>query len=164
MPLRVNLRHLELHNLTLTGELSMAELDLADVQEDMVRFTHPLQHELEVQKLDDSVLLRGRLVLPLDCECVRCLKPFQHKLELVDWACCLPLEGEDRVSVVDDSVDLTPILREDILLAFPAHPVCDPECGGLAGKQAGSTKDRATSPTDESSSAWSELDKLKFRS
>ena len=34
---------------------------------------------------------------------------------------------------MDDSVDLTAVIREDILLAFPAHPVCDPHCAGLAG-------------------------------
>jgi uncharacterized metal-binding protein YceD (DUF177 family) len=163
MPLAVNLRHLTRDNICLQGELPVAELEL-DVQDEMIQAKSPLHHDLEVQLLDKNLLVQGTLWMTLDCECVRCLKPFQHKLELVDWACCLPLEGEDRVSVVDDSVDLTPILREDILLAFPAHPVCDPECGGLSGKQAGSTKDRATSPTDESSSAWSELDKLKFRS
>jgi uncharacterized metal-binding protein YceD (DUF177 family) len=163
MPLAVNLRHLTRDNICLQGELPVAELEL-DVHDEMIQAKSPLHHDLEVQLLDKNLLVQGTLWMTLDCECVRCLKPFQHKLELVDWACCLPLEGEDRVSVVDDSVDLTPILREDILLAFPAHPVCDPECGGLAGKQAGSTKDRATSPTDESSSAWSELDKLKFRS
>ena len=162
MPLRVNLRHLELHNLTLTGELSMAELDLADVQEDMVRLTHPLQHELEVQKLDDSVLLRGRLVLPLDCECVRCLKPFQTELELADWTCLVPLTGEEAAPIASDCVDLTPYLREDILLELPRHPLCQPECRGLEKPPVGDGQKSRASPKEKTSPAWTKLDKLKL--
>ena len=162
MSLRVNLRHLELHNLTLTGELSMAELDLADVQEDMVRLSHPLKYDLEVQKLDDSVLLRGRLVLPLDCECVRCLKPFQTELELVDWACLLPLTGDEATPVVSDCVDLTPSLREDILLELPRHPLCQPECRGLAKPPVGDGQKSRASQKETTSPAWSKLDKLKL--
>jgi uncharacterized protein len=86
---------------------------------------------LEVQKLEDGLLVQGRLHLNLDCECVRCLKPFQYRLELDGWACHLPLQGEDCVAAVNDCVDLTPYVREDILLEFPRHPLCDPECRGL---------------------------------
>ena len=43
----------------------------------------------------------------------------------------LPLEGEEEVPVINDCVDLTPYMREDILLAFPQHPLCEPDCGGL---------------------------------
>lgn len=163
MPLTVNLRHLTRDSICLEGELPVAELEL-DMHDEMVQPSHPLHHNLEVQLLDKNLLVRGALHLTLDCECVRCLKPFQYKIELTDWACHLPLEGDDRVSVVDDSVDLTPYIREDILLAFPAHPVCDPECGGLTGQPAGSKKNIATSPAEADPSTWAELDKLKFRS
>lgn len=163
MSLTVNLRHLTRDSICLEGELPVAGLDL-DTHDEMVQAKHPLLHDLEVQLLEQNLLVRGTLQLTIDCECVRCLKPFQHKIELTDWACHLPLEGDDRVSVVDDSVDLTPFIREDILLAFPAHPVCDPECGGLTGKPTGSKTNKATNPAEAGPSAWSELDKLKFRS
>lgn len=163
MSLTVNLRHLIRDNICLRGELPVAELEL-DIHDDLVQAKRPLRHDLEVQLLNQNLLVRGTLELTLDCECVRCLKPFQHKIELMDWACHLPLEGDDRVAVVDDSVDLTPFIREDILLAFPAHPVCDPECGGLTGKPTGSKKNKATRSAPAGPSAWAELDKLKFRS
>ena len=51
MPLVVNLRHLEEHDVVLRGELPLAELDL-DPCDEMVRVTHPLRHELEVQLLE----------------------------------------------------------------------------------------------------------------
>ncbi len=83
---------------------------------------------------------RGQLQLTLECECVRCLRPFQNHLVLKRWACHLPLLGEEKVLVVDDCVDLTPWLREDILLAYPQHPLCEPKCSGLLKKQTGQMK------------------------
>ncbi len=41
MPLSVNLRHLEKRNVTLRGELPLAELDL-DVRDEMIRVTQPV--------------------------------------------------------------------------------------------------------------------------
>ena len=76
----------------------------------------------------------GSLTLTLDCECVRCLKTFEHELKLTDWALHLPLEGEEKVPVENDCVDLTPFVREDILLEFPQHPLCKPDCRGLKTK------------------------------
>ena len=67
----------------------------------------------------------------LACQCVRCLTSFRLPLELNGWTCHLPLQGEDRVKVLNDCVDLTPYVREDILLEIPQHPLCDPECRGL---------------------------------
>jgi uncharacterized metal-binding protein YceD (DUF177 family) len=56
-------------------------------------------------------------------------------------------------------VNLTPYIREDILLALPQHPLCEPECGGL--KPPASLKDPGEM-SEKASSAWSELDKLKL--
>ncbi len=162
MPLLVNLRHLDAHNLRLQGELPVQALDI-DTRDEMIQMDQPLQHDLEVQKLSDSLLVQGRLRLVLECKCVRCLKPFQYPLEIKDWTCHLPLQGEERVVVTNDCVDLTPYVREDILLAFPQHPLCKPDCGGLPktsvgrGKQTGKNGESEPVP-----SAWAALDKLKL--
>jgi len=157
MPLRVNLRHLEAHNIELEGKLPVEELDI-DSRDEIIQLKQPLEYRLEAQKLTDSLLLQGRLRLVLDCKCVRCLKPFQYPLDIPDWTCHLPLTGEEAVPVVNDCVDLTPYIREDILLSFPQHPLCRQECGGLPGTSVGSSKQtEQTAP-----SAWSELNKLKL--
>ena len=156
--LKVNLRHLEEHGLHLRGELTLDELDLG-VNDELIRPDRPLQYDLSVELLSDAVLATGTLVLPLACECARCLKPFRTKLKLAGWAAHLPLEGEDKVAVDNDCVDLTPFIREDILLDFPQHPLCKPECAGMK------TKTGPATPADPKSAAevWAKLDKLKFK-
>ncbi len=160
MPLIVNLRHLEAHGLRLEGALPVEELDL-DPRDEVIQVAQPLQHDLEVQKLENGLLVQGRLELILDCQCVRCLKSFQQPLELTHWTRHLALQGEDRVAVVNDCVDLTPYVREDILLEFPRHPLCEPACRGLPKTSFGESNDSAAGKTDTPLSAWAELNKLK---
>ena len=162
MPLRVNLRHLEEHEIRLKGELPVAELEL-DLRDDMCRTDKPLRYNIEVQQLETELLLQGELSLTSTCECVRCLKPFEYTLDLDHWTRLLPLEGDEKTPVDNDCVDLTPYLREDILLEFPQHPLCETDCRGLPAKQTGKAKE-ATKPGDskEEPSALADLDKLKF--
>jgi uncharacterized metal-binding protein YceD (DUF177 family) len=95
----------------------------------------------------------------LDCECARCLKPFEHRIELENWTAHLALEGEEKAPVKDDLVDLTPSMREDILLELPQHPLCEADCAGLPNRMKEKTK--AVGRAEESP-AWSALNKLKF--
>ena len=145
MPLAVNLRHLEADNIRLEGKLPVKELDI-DPHDEVIQVSQPLEHDLEVQKLEDGLLVQGRLHLALECLCVRCLKPFQHRLELDNWACHLPLEGEDCVAVVNDCVDLTPYVREDILLGVSATSVVQPGMSWFAKIRLLANQETAAAP------------------
>lgn len=161
MALIVNLRHLEKHSLQLNGQIPAAELDI-DTKDEAMQVDRPLEYDLEVELLDTSLLVRGNLSLPLACECVRCLKPFHHRVEIPDYSLHVPLEGDEAVPVDGDCVDLTPLIREDILLEFPQHPLCDQECKGLIQSAVESPAKSSSDSNDQSSSAWTELNKLKF--
>ena len=147
----------------LDGELPVPELDI-QIHDDIIQLVKPLQYDLEVQKLDDGLLIQGRLSLTLQCQCVRCLKGFEHTLELNPWTSHLPLQGDDSVPVINDCVDLTPTVREDILLEFPQHPLCERDCRGLRSASSGKSSKNSSSagPAEQGSPAWNELNKLKF--
>jgi uncharacterized metal-binding protein YceD (DUF177 family) len=162
MPLVINLRHLEEHPVALKGELPVEELDL-DLRDEMISARQPLRYDLEVHRVEDGLLLCGHLCLTLRCQCVRCLKPFERQLELKEWRHHCALEGEEKVPVTNSYVDLTPPIREDILLEFPQHPLCGTNCRGLPGTNSGrSEKVTGRVRTRQESSAWAALDKLKL--
>jgi uncharacterized metal-binding protein YceD (DUF177 family) len=73
---------------------------------------------------------------------------------LDNWTLHLPLDGDDAVPVDNDCVDLTRYAREDMLLEFPRHPLCGPDCRGFG-------EDRHENGQN-SPAAWNELDKLNF--
>ena len=151
----VNLRHLEEHPVSLEDELTPEELDI-DTKGTLIRITEPLEYEIEVQTMEDGLLAQGTLRLTLDCECARCLKAFRHKLDFPGWTAHIPLEGEEKAPVVNDVVDLTPYVREDIVLAFPQRPLCGPDCKGLPGTEKSSEVPLTSNP-------WAELNKLKLK-
>jgi uncharacterized protein len=161
MILGVNLRHLEKKAVELEGEASAEELDL--LTGDEVVQAARVFFDLTVEKMDRNLLVQGDLGVEADCECVRCLKPFKREFDWPDWVCHVALEGEEAAPVVNDCVDLTPFIREDILLGLPQHPLCQADCRGLPERPAGeSSRLESTGRSDRSSSAWSELNKLKL--
>lgn len=160
-PLQVNLEHLVRREVRLQGQLAVEALDI-DTRDEMIRLGGPLLYELEVSRVTDELVVQGTLELELDCTCVRCLRPVVHRVRLSNWQCVIPLTGPERVIPEGDLVDLTPFVREDILLAFPLHPLCEPGCPGLPYSEPG----RARSPQSldglASPSVWSKLDELEF--
>jgi uncharacterized protein len=128
--------------------------------DELIQVRLPVRYDLTAQRVGDAILVQGRIDLTLDCECARCLKPFQRRVEMSDWTAHLPLEGPEKVAIKDDLADLTPCLREDILLEYPQHPLCEAGCAGLPNRaEKHKTKDAGQTG---SSSAWAELNKLKF--
>jgi len=154
----INLRHLEDHSVTLEDELTPEELDIEN-KDSLIQVKEPLRYDIEVEAMEKALLLQGTLRLTLDCECARCLKPCQYPLNLEAWSCHVALEGEEKAAVVNDCVDLTPYLREDIVLAFPQRPLCGPDCKGLPGIQ----EKKADSSSELTSNPWAELNKLKLK-
>jgi uncharacterized protein len=162
MPLLINLRHIERKDVVLSGEMSATELDIESLDE-LMRVVSPLEHEFTAQQMEDGILARGWWRLEMECECGRCLKKFKRVLEFDDWACFVALEGDEAASVKDDCVDLTPYLREDILLELPQRPLCRPDCPGLPKNVAAtSPNDAQSGQADVKTDPWVELNKLKF--
>ena len=97
-----------------------------------------------------------RVGVDLDLECVACLKRFRYPLEISDFAYQVELTGAE-------SVDLTGVVREDILLALPPHPHCDwngeKVCQGASLR---ANSEAAPEPLSETRDAWGALDQLKI--
>lgn len=159
MPLLINLQELEDHDKPLCGELPSEEVEF-DIDDDVTTPAQTLMFELNAHSLPDALLVRGKLHLDLHCKCVRCMEPFLYSIDFPDWICHIPTEGEDKAPIIKGCVDLTPYIREDMLLAFPQHPLCRENCPGLLTKD--SKKSEDSSDDDGSSSPWDQLNQLKL--
>lgn len=85
----------------------------------------PVSYDLTAEVLGTELLVRGSVTTRFGGVCSRCGGPLD--LEVKDDAFCVSLPLSEELQ----EVDLTPELRESILLALPSHPVCRAECGGL---------------------------------
>ena len=154
----VQLAELDAGSLALTGEVPLAELDV-ELHDELMHVTHPLIYDITVTLANEFLTAEGRLATTIDCECSRCLKPFEHSLVLEDWRLELPLTGEDAPPIKDDAVDLTPWVREDIFLALPQHPLCVSGCPGLPNPESSPTE--TASEAEPAPSIWAALDSRK---
>jgi uncharacterized metal-binding protein YceD (DUF177 family) len=74
-----------------------------------------------------------------------------HEIEVPGFAVHIELHGPE-------TVDLTPLMREDLLLNLPAHPRCDRDGNRVCkGKQLETVEQDTKRKLD-----WSALDKLKL--
>ncbi len=159
-PLTINVRHLIEQDLHLAGSIMSKELDISDL-DNMIKVPGVVAYDLQVQRLERNLLVRGRLTAELLCQCVRCLKTFTRRLDLPGFATDLPLQGEDSV-LEGDFVDLTPWVREDILLAFPQHPLCEPGCAGLQKPALPGADAQPGQESQTTSTVWAVLNKLEL--
>jgi len=159
MSLKVNLRLLEKESIQLDGDVPASEL-APDFQDELMRLAHPVEYELTVERQSEAVLVTGSLRTHVECECSRCLKGFLLPVQVDDFSLLAPLEGEEAIPVDGDFADLTPAVREDILLALPTNPLCGPDCRGLKPK--GQPRELQVREQAEPNSAWSALDNLKL--
>ena len=134
----------------LEGEEDAAFLDLSEIG---ARAAGPVSYELEVGLSGGGVFATGRVGVPVEMTCVACLQPFVFEATVDPFATQVEVEGREMV-------DLTPAVREEILLALPNHPRCDLISGHTCPFHQ-SAPVGGEPPTAES--AWDQLDKLKLK-
>jgi uncharacterized protein len=154
-------------------ELTIRIRDIADEGEDLeVALARPflqdafagvdanLDHTLvtarmHLLKTGDNVFVRGDLVGEVELPCVRCLAPARLPLAVPLQLTAAPDEllrdeardeGGDDVDVFThdgETLELSPVLREALILALPMTALCRPDCRGLCPVCGGDRNQRA---------------------
>jgi len=126
------------------------EIKLAASIEDLnssgeeIRIEEPLTLKAFVERSGDRVLIKGVFQALLRLECSRCLEEFICHIDEPFAVTFLPsrerpkesdleLESDDLdVSFYNErTIDLSALVREQLLLAIPMNPVCTLSCRGL---------------------------------
>jgi uncharacterized protein len=120
------------------------EVDISGIDPDLV-LTKPLTGRIRLLRTDSGILATGRLQTEACVPCRRCLESmtvgveieleeeFRPSIDILTGAAIAPADGEDEVTRIDGHhiLDLTEVVRQSLLLATPATPLCRPDCRGL---------------------------------
>ncbi len=151
--MKVHLNQIPAEGKHFEGEEPNSILDLQHPE--FVRPTSPVSYSLDVGLSDGGLFATGSVAVDLELQCVTCLESFPHRIEIHDFACQVELTSGEMV-------DLTPLVREDILLALPPHPHCDwngqKECTPASYPQ-GAESETLPGPSE----IWGPLDQLKIK-
>ena len=127
-----------------------------ELGDDLVTGCHSLSYDLFVQEMDDELLVRGKIAADIGFSCVGCLKNFEKTIEERDFGVLLPIPDDST------AVDLTPEVRDAIILNFPSYPKCGDGCKGLCAQCGANLNEGACECQPEDVSPWGDLDKLEI--
>ena len=146
--MKVHLKQIPTQGLHLEGE---EECPIQELESEGIRCAGRLHYAIDVGVAGGGLWANGSLSQPVELRCVSCLENFVHEIRVPAFAVHTELHGPE-------TVDLTPFVREDILLNLPAHPHCDRDGGQVCkGKQVETAEQETKRRSD-----WSALDKLKL--
>lgn len=149
--MKIHLKQIPSDGLHLEGE---EDCLIDGLESEGVRCAGPMKYNIDVGVAEGALWANGVLDQPVELTCVGCLEKFVHDIKVPTFALHTELGGPE-------TVDLSPFIREDILLNLPAHPRCDREggrvCKATTAKKAETRQERAIKREHD----WVELDKLK---
>ncbi len=140
----------DLKNGCLVQELSFQAADFpvaADLSQDGVEFTAPINFRLRLQQSGQLVEVDGQLETTVRLSCGRCLQPYDKVLNSRFALTFTPYvaeeQGQEDVEVELDTdelglvyyreecLELLPPLQDQLVMALPIAPLCSEECRGL---------------------------------
>jgi uncharacterized protein len=147
--MKIHLKQILAQGLHLQGE---EDCPIADLEAENVRCAGPLEYKLDVGLSGNSLWASGTLRQPVELQCVSCLEKFDYVIEVPSFAVQKDVSGPE-------TVDFTPLIREDLLLNLPAHPHCDRD-GHRVCKAAPA---QVSAEPAKRKPDWSALDRLKLK-
>lgn len=121
-----------------------------------VRVQGPIHYRFFAQPVSGKLVVKGDLALPMEQACSRCADFFSTTLQDSSFLRAYEISGGV------ETVDLTPDIREDVLLQLPPFPVCSPECKGLCPQCGKNLNQGPCSCRPPESNRWGSLDDLKL--
>ncbi|MGW0174879.1 YceD family protein [Rhodococcus sp. NPDC003322] len=95
--------------------------------------------DLRLESVSEGVLVTGTVRAATKGECSRCLEPFDGELDLYltelfaypDSVTEETTEEDEVYRIVDDLIDLEPVVVDAAGLELPLQPLCSEDCQGL---------------------------------
>jgi uncharacterized protein len=147
--MKVHLKQIPAQGLHLEGE---EDCPIQELESEEIRCAGRLHYDLDFGVAGGALWANGSLSQPVELRCVLCLENFVHDVRAPAFAVHMELRGPE-------TVDLTPSMREEILLNLPAHPHCDRDGDRVCQAKQVKTAEQDT----KRESDWSALDKLKIQ-
>jgi uncharacterized protein len=157
-PFQFDIRNLPTEGKQITGKLPASFFQLPE--NDPVKPTTPLLYDLNVVRDGKDIIVTGSLNATFQLNCGRCLEAFLQEVDLPEYQAEMPIEKET-------TMDLTELVREDILLTLPNFPRCEDgnveprDCPAQGRFDPAALAAEADEAPGGDRGVWNALDKLK---
>lgn len=92
----------------------------------------PVTGSVIIESIERGVSVYGSITFAWEGDCRRCLELVQGQDEIdIDEIFQAPApEDSDIIDLVDNTVDLVPLVLDAVALGVPLAPLCGPDCAG----------------------------------
>lgn len=117
----------------------------------------PVICDLYAQVVDEMLIVRGSLSVPIRAHCARCTQIFSTTVTDSGFLRDFPgIQGTEEVDITED-------IREAIILCLPHFPLCDENCKGLCARCGEDLNGGPCGCRDiKESGSWGALNNLKL--
>ncbi|HEY1084498.1 MAG TPA: hypothetical protein VGE29_19685 [Prosthecobacter sp.] len=115
-PFLIDIRNLPGDGKQVSGTLPASFFKLEE--KDLIRAESPLTYDINIIRDGKDIIVTGTLDATFSLECGRCVERFKQQVTLEEYQAEVPIEK-------DPTMDLTDLIREDILLSLPNFPRCE---------------------------------------
>lgn len=132
---------------------------------DKIQFSKPINADGTVSLMDKIVEVKLKVSAELMLPCSRCLELFNYPLELeVNEKLSTAGAEDDGISVIEgDSINVTEILENSIIMTLPTKILCKKDCKGLCQQCGANLNDTScTCNNDDVDIRFSNLKDLFF--
>ncbi len=117
------------------------------LESDVIKLVSPVKGQLSIRKIMPEVVIQGEITANAELECSRCLKNYSSEINapiIVTYHPAGELKAEGKRQIREDELetgfyfgdelDLTELLKEQILLNVAMKPLCSETCKGICPK------------------------------
>jgi uncharacterized protein len=151
----VDIARLDEDGESFSGETDAEALDFAGTKA-LCTPVGGIRYGVHVERIGSELLIRGQISHLFACVCSRCAKRFELEVAENNFFANFP------ITETTEFVDLTPEMREAIILALPGYPVCREDCKGICAHCGADLNRKPCScrPEAGDASPWAALDQL----
>ncbi|MDF2883370.1 MAG: hypothetical protein K0R54_3927 [Clostridiaceae bacterium] len=126
-------------NISKKLDLIIEENSFKDSDEE-IKFLTPIVFDGNIDIIGDIINLTGTVKTKIQLICSRCLEPFPYDISLEineKFSNLIANEDDDIIFLDSDTIDITEIIVNNIILTLPIKRLCKENCKGLC-QQCGS--------------------------
>ena len=124
--------------------------------------------EVTLESFTGGVMVTGTVTAPWRGMCRRCAEPVGGMLRVdVRERFCEPgarygdPDDEEAYPIVEDELDLSPMVRDAVVLELPLAPLCRPDCRGLCTRCGTDLNEGSCECVATRDPRWANLDVLR---
>ncbi len=109
------------------------DLEIANesLEADELTLSQPVSGDLSLIRAEDSILSKGRIETAAKLECHRCLRAFNYPLQVKLSGEFSFTPSDERWPIENYTIDLAPMMLQELILALPIKQLCEADCPGL---------------------------------